>query len=119
LLHYHRWSAPTIAPENSVNYYEKALDSAGGTTKLRDSYLLFRVPGMAHCGGGDGPNNFDMLGALEQWKERGKPPGKIIASRVNHGVVERNRPLCPYPQIAVYQGTGSTDDAADLTCKTQ
>jgi feruloyl esterase len=57
-----------------------------------------------------------MLGVLEQWAEKGKPPAQIVASRIKNGKVERTRPLCPYPQIAKYKGTGSTDDTANFAC---
>jgi feruloyl esterase len=83
---------------------------------VMDSYRLFMVPGMNHCGGGDGPNTFDMLSALEQWKEQGKAPNQILASHMTDGKVDRTRPLCPYPQTAKYKGSGSTDDAANFAC---
>ena len=82
-----------------------------------DSYRLFMVPGMAHCGGGDGTDQFDMLGALEKWMETKKAPDQVMASRVREGKVDRTRPLCAYPQVAVYKGSGSTDDAANFSCK--
>jgi len=75
------------------------------------------APGMGHCGGGDGPNTFDMVAALEQWVEQGKAPDNIVASHSTKGTVDRTRPLCPYPQVAVYSGSGSTDDAANFACK--
>ena len=75
------------------------------------------VPGMAHCGGGAGTSTFDMLSALEQWVEKGKAPDSILASRVKDGKTDRTRPLCPYPQVARYKGTGSTDEAANFTCQ--
>jgi len=53
---------------------------------------------------------------LEQWKEQGKAPEQIAASRVRDGKVDRTRPLCPYPQVAKYKGTGRTDDAANFSC---
>ena len=80
---------------------------------------LYMVPGMLHCRGGEGTDNFDLESAIEDWVEKGKAPEQIIASRVTNGKVERTRPLCPYPQSAVYKGTGSTDDAANFTCKVQ
>ncbi|MCX6630039.1 MAG: tannase/feruloyl esterase family alpha/beta hydrolase, partial [Candidatus Solibacter sp.] len=64
-----------------------------------------------------GPNNFDMVSAMEQWVEKGTAPERIIASRMTNGAVERTRPLCPYPQTAQYKGSGSTDDAANFACK--
>ena len=114
LIQYHGWSDPQIAPGSSVRYYKRVLDTMG--MKVQNSYRLFMVPGMAHCGGGDGTSNFDMLAALEQWKEQGKAPDQIAASRVRDGKVDRTRPLCPYPQAAKYKGTGSTDDAANFVC---
>ena len=78
---------------------------------------LFMAPGMGHCGGGDGPNTFDMVAALEQWVEQRKAPDRIVASRTANGAVTRTRPLCSYPQVAVYSGSGSTDDAANFSCQ--
>ena len=119
LIQYHGWSDPQIAPASSVNYYKSALEAMGGAAKVQGSYRLFMVPGMAHCGGGDGTSNFDMVSALEQWVEKGKAPDQIAASRVRDGKTDRTRPLCPYPQVAVYKGTGSTDDAGNFVCKAQ
>ena len=72
---------------------------------------------MNHCGGGEGPNSFDTLGALEQWVEKGKAPDLLLASHSADGKVDRTRPLCAYPQVAKYKGTGSIDDAASFSCK--
>jgi hypothetical protein len=63
------------------------------------------------------PNSFDMLTALEQWVEKGQAPGQIVASHSTAGSVDRTRPLCPYPQVASYTGTGSIDDAASFVCR--
>jgi feruloyl esterase len=71
---------------------------------------------MAHCGGGDGTSTFDMLTALENWVDTGKAPDSIPASRASDG---RTRPLCAFPQVAVYKGSGSVDDAANFSCKAQ
>jgi feruloyl esterase len=115
LIQYHGWSDPQIAPAGSVDYYKSVLNVMG--TNIQDSYRLFMVPGMAHCGGGDGTSTFDALTALEQWVETGKAPAQIPASRVRAGKSDRTRPLCPYPLLAVYKGSGSTDDAANFECK--
>jgi feruloyl esterase len=77
------------------------------------------APGMAHCSGGTGPNTFDMQAALEQWVEGGVVPDRIAATRAVNGVVDRLRPLCPYPQVAVYNGSGDTNDAVNFTCRDQ
>jgi feruloyl esterase len=119
LIQYHGWSDPQISPENSTQYYARVLERLGGSSAVDGSYRLFMAPGMAHCGGGEGPNAFDMVGALEQWVEHGRAPDRILASHAANGVVDRTRPLCPYPQVAVYRGTGSIDDAANFTCRTQ
>ena len=116
LLQYHGWSDPSISPLNSINYYNSVRDFMGGTAKVADSYRLFMAPGMDHCGGGDGPNAFDSIRALEEWVETGKAPDRIIASHIRDGKTDRTRPLCPYPQRATYKGTGSTDDAANFSC---
>ena len=117
IIQYHGWSDPQISPLSSVRYYKTVLDTLGGVVKVTDSYRLFMIPGMAHCGGGEGASNFDMLTALEQWVEAKKAPDQILASRVRDGKVDRTRPLCPYPQVAKYKGTGSIDDAANFSCK--
>jgi len=117
LLQYHGWSDNLIAPQNSVNYYNRVADTLGGAGKVNDSYRLFMVPGMGHCRGGDGTDRFDVIGAMEQWVEKGKAPDSILASRYAGGKVERTRPLCPYPQVAVYRGNGSTDDPVSFACK--
>lgn len=119
MIQYHGWADPQISPRSSVNYYKAVLDSQGSASNVMGSYRLFMEPGMAHCGGGDGPNTFDMLTALEQWKEQGKAPDQIIASHSTGGKVDRTRPLCPYPQVAKYKGTGSTDEAANFACVAQ
>ncbi|MBM3773390.1 MAG: tannase/feruloyl esterase family alpha/beta hydrolase [Acidimicrobiia bacterium] len=116
LIQYHGWSDPQISPGNSVHYYDRAAQHLGGASRLDHGYRLFMVPGMGHCGGGSGPNTFDMLTALERWVEQGTAPPSVIATRATAGVVDRSRPLCPYPQVALYRGTGDTNDAASFTC---
>ncbi len=78
----------------------------GGKAKVNDGYRLFMVPGMGHCGGGDGTSTFDMVSALDEWVVQGKAPDKIVAAKVVNGAAERTRPLCPYPQVATYKGIG-------------
>ena len=116
MIHYHGWSDPQISPGNSTQYYEGVVKTVGAS-KVDGSYRLFMAPGMGHCGGGEGPNTFDMVAALEQWVEQGKAPDQIVASKATSGVVERTRPLCPYPQVATYKGSGSMDEAANFACR--
>jgi len=119
MIQYHGWADPQIAPGSSVNYYKAVLETMGGAAKVQSFYRLFMVPGMAHCGGGEGTSTFDMMTALSGWVEKGQTPEQIPASRVKDGQVDRTRPLCPYPQVAQYKGSGSLDDAANFTCKAQ
>jgi feruloyl esterase len=117
MIQYHGWSDPQIQPISSVKYYESVVQRMGGAPKVKSNYRLFMVPGMAHCGGGDGTSTFDMLSALERWVEQGHPPDSVPASRVVKGRVDRTRPLCPYPQQATYRGSGDVNDAGSFVCR--
>ena len=129
LLQYHGWNDQLITPLNSINYYESVLSFFGSGQEgektlhrektiqdVQSFYRLFMAPGMAHCGGGAGPNTFDMQAALEQWVERGVAPERIVATRGVNGVIDRLRPLCPYPQVAVYKAQGDTNEAVNFEC---
>jgi Tannase and feruloyl esterase len=117
LLLYHGWSDQAIAPGNTVNYYKSVVKDLGGETKASNDVRLFMVPAMAHCDGGEGPNNFDKMTAIQDWVEHGEAPETMITSRISRsGAVERTRPLCLYPKVAKYEGSGSIDDAANFTC---
>jgi feruloyl esterase len=115
LIQYHGWADPQIPAGASTSYYEEVLKTMGPAVK--DNYRLFMVPGMNHCGGGDGPASFDMLTALEQWVEQKKTPDTIPAAHVTNGQPDRTRILCAYPQVATYKGAGNPNDAANFACK--
>jgi feruloyl esterase len=115
LIQYHGWADPQIPSGSSVDYHNSVVKTMG--SGVADSYRMFMVPGMAHCGGGTGTSTFDMLAALENWVEKKQAPDSIPASRTAGGKVDRTRPLCPYPQVAGYKGTGSVDDAANFACR--
>ncbi len=104
LIQYHGWADPQIQPLSSVQYFETVIRRMGGASNVGDHYRLFMVPGMAHCGSGEGTSTFDMLNALERWVEHGEAPASIPASRVIEGRVDRTRPLCPYPPASHVQG---------------
>ena len=116
LILIHGWSDQYISPRYSIEYYESVVERMGSSERTADVMRLFLAPGMAHCGGGTGPNTFNSLPLIERWVEQGMAPDRIIASHLTGGVVDRTRPLCPYPQVAQYQGTGSTDEAANFAC---
>lgn len=116
LLQYHGWSDPQISPVNSTQYYLSVVEEFGGREAIHADYRLFMVPGMGHCGGGPGTDSFDAVAALEAWVERGTAPDSITAEHRTQGVVDRSRPLCPFPEVATYQGSGSTDAAESFVC---
>ncbi len=104
--------------------------------RVREFHRLFMLPGMSHCAaatGSTGPNRFGggtieppaalrnadshVVSSMIRWVEQGVAPQSIVISEVNAGVVTRQRPVCPFPQQAVYKGTGSTDSAGSFECK--
>ena len=115
MILYHGWNDANISPFNTVNYYQ-AVQKTLGVSASSESVRLFMAPGMAHCTGGEGPNTFDMITALERWAEQGLAPNRITAALVSSGKTIRTRPLCPYPQVAHYTGRGTTDDAVNFVC---
>ena len=116
LLMYTGSADPVVPPQDTVAYYEAVVKAMGGLDKTREFYRFFLAPGMGHCSGGPGPNQFDMLTALEQWVERNQPPDRIVATHSSSGKIDRTRPLCVYPQVARWKGAGSTDEAANFAC---
>ncbi len=116
LLMYFGWADPLLMPQMGVDYYESALAANGsGTT---DFFRLFMMPGVFHCAGGYGPDRFDGMTPLIEWVENGTAPAAIVASQVDDGEIVRSRPLCPYPRVARYRGSGDINDAANFTCET-
>ncbi|HTB15327.1 MAG TPA: tannase/feruloyl esterase family alpha/beta hydrolase [Bryobacteraceae bacterium] len=132
LLLYHGWSDAALPPTNTIHYYESVVAKMG-RREASEFVELYMVPGMQHCGGGPGPNEFgamspaaasadhSMMKSIEQWVEKGTAPEKIIATKYKadgnpSSGVARTRPLCPYPMAAKYSGSGSTDEAANFSC---
>jgi len=112
LLLWHGWADPALNPLATIRYYESVIAkdaSAAGDVRL------FMLPGVLHCAGGPGPDQFDRLTAMTEWVEKGQAPSQLIATK--RGPTPRTRPLCMYPQAAIYKGSGSTDDAANFTCR--
>jgi feruloyl esterase len=114
LLMTYGWADQILQPMMGVNYYERAVATNGPQTT--DFFRLFMLPGMAHCGGGAGPDRHDPVTAVIDWVENGKAPESLIASKAVNGQVVRTRPVCPYPQVARYKGEGSIDEAANFRC---
>jgi feruloyl esterase len=117
LLMTHGWSDTAIPPRGSIQYYEIARTGLAGNSDDAAAIRLFMVPGMFHCGGGDGPSEFDGLQVLEHWVEDHEVPERLTASRTVHGKVVATHLLCAYPAIARYQGGGSIEDATHYSCE--
>lgn len=111
LLVYHGWADPGISALGTLDYVERVAKIVGGQTEADRFLRAYFVPGMHHCSGGPGVDQFDMLTALEGWVERGSAPVAITAARIEHDTPVRTRPLCPHPQVAAYRGQGPVDDA--------
>jgi hypothetical protein len=116
LLIWHGWNDQLIFPQGSVDYYQRVVDRMGGVRRVGEFARLFMAPGVEHCGGGVGPNTFDMFGALVNWVEHRAAPDRILASTLDNGQVVRTRPLCAYPKAARYDGTGDPNSAASFAC---
>jgi feruloyl esterase len=115
LLITYGWADAILQPRMGVDYYEQA--AAANGRRSADFMRLFMIPGMAHCAGGLGPDQYDAVTAVIDWVEKGVAPDSLVASKIIDGRVTRSRPLCPYPQVARYRGQGSTDDAASFECR--
>ncbi len=137
MIHYVGWADSAIAPINSVNYYNQVKQAVSGSRPgyqdLQSFYRLFMVPGMAHCSGGPGPNAFgnslngpvldadhDLLIALDRWVQQGVAPDQFIATKYVNDVpangIAFQRPLCPFPQVARYNGSGDPTSASSFAC---
>jgi feruloyl esterase len=115
IVMYFGWADTALTPYMGIGYYEQVMQKTGPATK--DFMRLFLVPGMFHCRGGIGVDRIDALTPLLNWVEGGTAPERILGTRMEGGKVVRARPLCPYPQTARYNGSGSLDDAASFACK--
>ncbi len=115
LIMYHGEADHALTVDRTIQYYDDVAKAMGNKNRIESLYRLFLAPGMHHCGAGPGPNSLDALMALENWVEGGIAPDSIIATHTGPGVV-RTRPLCSYPNVAVYNGSGEVNDAANFSC---
>lgn len=116
LLLYHGWNDPGIPADATVAYYESVLETIDPEA-AESGIRLFMVPGMNHCRGGVGTDTFDAVSALDDWVRSGNAPDRIEAARVEDGATVRTRPLCPYPETAIYDGSGSTNSSESFSCR--
>jgi feruloyl esterase len=114
---WHGWSDQLITAHGTIDYYTRVQQKMGGPQKTSEFARFYLAPGVGHCAGGPGPAPTGVLDALLAWVEDGKAPETLNAVRRDpSGAVTRSRPLCQYPLVARYKGTGSTDDAANFAC---
>jgi feruloyl esterase len=137
LIMYNGEADGLIQPGNAIEYYDSVVK---GSPNAESFARLYLAPGVGHCSGGPGPNAFggtpyvnagqpnppvldpqhDVVSAVVSWVEDGKAPGTIIGTKFKEDDASKGialqRPLCPYPQIAKYKGSGDTNDAANFTC---
>lgn len=128
IMIFHGVADAVFSVDTATNWF-RALDAAHGGSAA-DFARVFRVPGMAHCAGGPATDQFDMLTPLVDWVERGIAPAQVVASARGPGnpggvnsevpgtwAADRSRPLCPYPQVARYRGTGDVENASSFVCQ--
>ena len=134
LILYHGWNDPAISPWNTIAYYKEVQQSMG--ERKADSFTrLYMIPGMEHCTGGPGPSAFGQFGmgtakgpsnglfdSLQDWVEKGSPADDVVATKYAAGAdgsmkAVMTRPLCAYPAVAKYKGSGDSNDAANFTCE--
>ncbi len=116
LLLYHGWEDPNIPPRTTIAYRDAVAEGLGGEAEADRVMRLYLLPGMGHCGGGYGPNRFDAMAAIRAWVEEGRAPEALTARQEADGRVVRTRPICPYPAVARYRGTGDPNDARSFQC---
>jgi len=114
LILWHGWSDSALSALGTIRYYE-ALERAD--PKVRDYSRLFLLPGVLHCSGGPGPDRVDWLDAIAAWVEKSTPPERLLATKPGSGgEPELSRPLCPYPQVARYDGSGDPRQEESFAC---
>jgi hypothetical protein len=118
LVMWHGWTDQLIMPDGTIDYYDAVTEKlGGGYEQTRNFARLFMAPGVAHCGGRDGRAPQGLLEAVMNWVERGQAPATLTGPRLLPDGSTRTRPLCPYPEVAVWNGAGSTDVASTFTCR--
>lgn len=115
LIFYHGASDPWFSPLDTFGYYKDMAAANGGSEAVSKWSQFYFVPGMGHCGGGQALDQFDLLGAMVGWVEKGNAPQSVIAT--GKAFPGRSRPLCAYPKHAQYTGHGDTQDAKNFECR--
>ncbi|WP_307117754.1 tannase/feruloyl esterase family alpha/beta hydrolase [Sphingomonas kyeonggiensis] len=137
LILYHGLADTLVPPGQTVAFYDRQARALGGVSRLRETARLFLAPGVMHCGGGAGPDSFnsaaagvpappedspndDLFRALMVWREQGKAPERVVATKFESADPKRiafQRPLCAYPRRTTYAGNGSPRAPGDFACE--
>lgn len=113
LILWNGWSDPAIPATGTIRYYEGV---AAGDEDVADYLRMFMMPGVLHCAGGPGPDQVDWIAAIQRWVEEGEAPDRLVASRIDQGEVEMQRPLCAWPRQALYNGSGDPKREESFEC---
>jgi poly(3-hydroxybutyrate) depolymerase len=128
MMVYHGTADPIFSSDDTTTWYDNLRGANNGDAS--NFARFYRVPGMNHCSGGPTTDQFDMLTPLVNWVEKGEAPDSVVAKARGAGNVggvnadvpagwsaDRTRPLCAYPKVARYNGTGSIESASSFSCK--
>jgi tannase/feruloyl esterase len=117
LLMYAGWADNVSSAQTVIDYYQSLRGAVGDDTRTQAFARLFLMPGVGHCGGGPGPDRFDAIGTLDNWVEHGAAPARIVAAHLTNGTTDLTRPLCPFPQVARWSGSGTRNDEQNFRCE--
>lgn len=113
MLFYIGWN-DGLNPLQLADYISQVKNSSGANAA--DAIRMFAIPGMGHCGRGEGSDTFNRLSAMDNWVDKGQAPERMLAMKVVDGDILRSRPVCAYPAVAKYDGNGDINDATNFAC---
>src|SRR5215831_3159122 len=117
LILWQGWADQAISPYGTIDYYTELTRAMGGQATTQRFARLFMLPGVYHCGGGQAPNQINLVDPMLAWVEHGTAPDSVVATELSTAsppTVVRTRPVYPYPEVARYNGSGSIDDATNF-----
>jgi hypothetical protein len=106
MIMYHGWNDPALNAFETIKHYE---DAEQKDKDIQSHIRLFLLPGVLHCGGGQGPDDVDWVKLIRDWVEKNTAPERVVLSKKENNKVVMTRPVFPYPKVAVYSGKGDTN----------
>lgn len=126
LILFQGWADAAITALGTIQYYRN-LQRKMGNKEAQQFVRLFMAPGMMHCSGGPGPNNFDAVAAVDQWRQKNEAPESLLAVKYADSAAALTgppqgeplvtRPLCAYPRVGHWTGKDSSDEAENYVCR--